>query len=213
MNEDRSGGGEATARVREAYDRMAGRYDTAIAVAERALFAGGRQWAAAQSAGDVLELGIGTGRNLGHYPADVRVAGVDISEEMLAIARGRARALGLDVDLRAGDVEELDWPDASVDTVVSTLSLCTIPDEWRAVAEARRVLRPGGRLVLLEHVRSPVRAVRVGQELVEPLFLWLQRDHLLREPRDVVRCHGFVLEQLTRAKWGLVERLVARKPA
>ena len=96
--------------------------------------------------------------------------------------------------------------------MVSTLGLCSIPDERRAVAEAWRVLRPGGRLLLLEHVRSPVRAVRIGQELLEPLFLWAQCDHLLREPLEVVRCQGFAIDGLVRSKRGIVERLAACKP-
>lgn len=212
MSEDAAPDAHTTARVRERYDRMAEHYDASVAVAERLLFPGGRQWAAGWATGDVLELGVGTGRNLAFYAEDVRLAGVDVSEEMLAIARERARVLDRDVDFRVGDAQQLEWADESVDTVVSTLSLCTIPDEWRAVAEAWRVLRPGGRLVLLEHVRSSVRAVRIGQELLEPLFLWWQDDHLLREPQDVARCHGFDLERLERAKWGIVERLVARKP-
>ncbi|TMM05586.1 MAG: methyltransferase domain-containing protein, partial [Actinobacteria bacterium] len=105
-----------------------------------------------------------------------------------------------------------DFPDESFDTVTCTLALCTIPDDRAAVAEAMRVLRPGGRLVLLEHVRSPVLPVRLGERLLEPLFLRLEHDHLTREPLDRVRAAGFVVERLERSKLGIVERLTARKP-
>ena len=122
---------------------------------ERLLFAGGREWVCSQASGEVLEIAVGTGRNLPHYPEDVRVTGIEFSPAMLAIARARARELRRDADLRAGDARALDFPDERFDTVVCTLSLCTIVDDRAAVAEARRVLRPGGRFLLLEHVRSP----------------------------------------------------------
>jgi ubiquinone/menaquinone biosynthesis C-methylase UbiE len=131
---------------------------------------------------------------------------------MLDVAHRRARELGHEVDLRVGDAQDLSFPDASFDTVVATLALCTIPDDRRAVAEAARVLRPGGRLLLLEHVRSPVLPVRMVQRVLEPLTLLLDHDHLLREPLRHVEDAGLVVERLERSKWGIVERLVARKP-
>lgn len=202
-----------TPRVRRLYDRMASRYDRMIGLWERLLFSGGRRWVCARARGAVLEIAVGTGRNLAYYNGGVRLTGVELSPEMLAVARDRSGALDLDADLRVGDAQALPFAEEEFDTVVCTLGLCSIPDERRAVDEAWRVLRPGGRLVLLEHVRSPVRVVRVGQELLAPLFLWLQRDHLLREPADEVDCAGFVIEELERSKLGIVERLSARKPA
>jgi ubiquinone/menaquinone biosynthesis C-methylase UbiE len=80
------------------------------------------------------------------------------------------------------------------------------------VAEVRRVLRPGGRFVVLEHVRSPARAVRAVQRLVAPALLRFGADHVLREPLEHVQAEGFSIELLERSKLGLVERLVARKP-
>lgn len=132
---------------------------------------------------------------------------------MLDVARGRAQELGREVDLHVGDAQGLEFADARFDTVVATLALCTIPDARRAVAEAKRVLRPGGAFLLLEHVRSRRRPVRAVQRLLDPLFVRLHADHLLREPLDLVTAEGFVVERLERSKWGLVERLAARKPA
>jgi SAM-dependent methyltransferase len=98
--------------------------------------------------------------------------------------------------------------------VVCTLGLCTIPDPRRAVAEARRVLRPGGHLLLLEHVRSPVRTVRVIERPLEPPpAVRFAADHLTREPLDYLRTEGFEIERLERSKWGIVERVSARKPS
>src|SRR5947209_4749556 len=156
-----------------------------------ALFGGGREWVCSQVEGEVLEIAVGTGRNLGHYPTGVRLTGIEFSPAMLEIARGRANALGREIDLRVGDAQALEFPDASFDTVVCTLALCTIPDDRAAVAEVNRVLRPGGRFLLLEHVRSPNPAVRGVQRLLEPLTLRFEGDHLLREPLDHLRDEGF----------------------
>ena len=205
--------GGQTERVRRHYDRSAGSYDRLIAWAERAFFGGGREWVCSRARGEVLEIAAGTGRNLLFYPVQVRLTLVELSSEMLEIARHRARNLSVEADLHVGDAQDLPFPDASFDTVVATLALCTIPDDRRAVIEAVRVLRPGGRLLLLEHVRSPLLPVRILQRVLNPLTVLLGHDHLLREPLRHVQDAGLVVEHLERSKWGLVERLAARKPS
>jgi ubiquinone/menaquinone biosynthesis C-methylase UbiE len=202
-----------TERVRRLQDREAPRYDKRIAFFERLLFADGRRWVCGHARGGVLELAAGTARNLRYYPVDVRLTGIELSEQMLAIGRRRAHGLGRDVDLRLGDVQALEFPDESFDTVVCTLGLCTIPDPRRAIAEAHRVLRPGGRILLLEHVRSPALPVRLVQRLVEPLAIRFAADHLTREPLEYLAAEGFEIEHLERSKWGIVERVSARAPA
>jgi ubiquinone/menaquinone biosynthesis C-methylase UbiE len=117
------------------------------------------------------------------------------------------------VDLRVADAQRLGFADASFDTVVFTLALCSIPDDRRAVAEARRVLRPGGRLLLLEHVRSPNPVVRGVERLLDLLTVPMQGDHLVREPVEHLRREGFEIERLERLKLGLVERVAARRAA
>ncbi|WP_245159563.1 class I SAM-dependent methyltransferase [Blastococcus sp. CT_GayMR19] len=201
-----------TDRVRAVYDKQARHYDKIIAVAERLLFAGGRQWACRRARGHVLEVGVGTGRNLSHYAADVKLTGIDLSSAMLERARRRAIALRRPIDLQVADAQQLPFPEASFDTVLATLTLCSIPDEATAVAEMARVLRPGGRLVLLDHVASPHSMVRAVQRLLDPLFVRLAADHLLRRPEAVVASAGLVIDELTRSKLGLVTRLGAHRP-
>ncbi len=205
--------GDETARVRSLQDRAAPHYDRQISFFERVLFTGGRQWATSQVDGDVLEIAVGTGRNLRFYPPSARVTGIELSEEMLARARPRAERAAADVQLSQGDAQSLDFEDESFDTVLITLALCTIPDDRAAVREARRVLRPGGRLVLMEHVRSPVRRVRAVQRWLDPLAVRFEGDHLLRDPLDYLAEERFEVESAERLKWGIVERVVARKPA
>jgi ubiquinone/menaquinone biosynthesis C-methylase UbiE len=200
-------------RVRELYDQSASGYDRKIWLPERLLFGGGRAWAAGLARGRTLEVAAGTGRNLPYYPDRVALTVVDLSERMLELAAQRAARLGRDVELCVADAHALPFPDRSFDTVVATLALCSIPDDAVAVAEMARVLVPGGRLVLLDHVRSPLRPVRAVQRALEPLFLRLEADHLLREPARRVEEAGLVIEQAERSKLGLVLRLVAQKPA
>lgn len=203
--------GHQLERVRQIWDREAPGFDRKMPFWERALFAGGREWVCAQAEGRVLEIAIGTGRNLPYYPAGVRLTGVDVSPAMLEIGRRRLAELGQQGELRLGDVQALEFPDESFDTVVCTLSLCSIPDPRRAVAEAPRVLRRGGRFVLLEHVRSPRRWVYTLQRLLERLTARFHAEFLTREPLQHLAAEHFEVEHLERSKWGIVERIRARK--
>jgi ubiquinone/menaquinone biosynthesis C-methylase UbiE len=200
-----------TERVRQIQDKGAPGYDRQMRFFDKVLFAGGREWACSHASGEILEIAVGTGRNLPHYPPDARLTGIEFSPEMLEIAHRRVEELGRDVDLRLGDAQALEFDDESFDTVIITLALCTIPDDRKATSEARRVLRPGGRLVLLEHVRSPVLAVRAVQRALDPLAVRFEADHLVRDPLDYLADEGFEIESVQRSKWGIVERVLARK--
>jgi ubiquinone/menaquinone biosynthesis C-methylase UbiE len=204
---------DRTQRLRRYWDKHARNYDRQTAFWERRLFDDDRHWVCAQATGEVLEVAIGTGRNLPHYPQDIHLTGLDFSPQMLQLAQRRAEDLGRPVDLRLGDAQALDLPDACFDTVVCTLSLCAIPDQRRAIAEMRRVLRPDGRLLLLDHVAGASRWVRAIQWLLEQFTRPLGGEHLRRRPLLQVQAEGFQIEQRQRSKLGIVERLAARKPA
>lgn len=132
---------------------------------------------------------------------------------MLDLARGRAQALGIMPDLMVGDAQALEFSDATFDTVVCTLSLCTIPDDVRALREAYRVLGPGGTLLLLEHVRSPVAPVLWLEQLLDPLARPTGGCHLLRDPLDHLSTVGFRIEHHARFKGGVIAEVVARTPS
>ena len=177
----------------------------------RMLFGDARAWVASRAVGDTLEIGIGTGLTLPYYPPGVRLTGIDISPVMLAAARLRADELGRQVALHEGSAGVIDAPDSSFDTVVFCLVLCSVPDDRRAIFEAARVLRPGGHLLAVEHVRSPRMLVRVLERLWEPIAMRTEGDHLLRDPLDHLAAAGLVIETLERGRLGIVERLVARR--
>ena len=198
------------ARQREIWRRDAPNYDRRMGFWERVLFGDAREWVCSQAEGEVLEVAVGTGRNLPFYPASVRLTGIDLSPEMLAIARERAHQQGVTVVLLEGDAHSLDFADDSFDTVVCAFSLCNIPDRARALDEMRRVLRPSGLLVMVDHVASTSRVALTIQRLLEKLTIRFGGEHLTRRSLPLVVDAGFTIEGHDRDKLGIVERLTAR---
>ena len=135
---------------------------------ERIGFGRRRHALLADAYGKVVEVGVGTGANFHHYPPGVVVVGSDPEPGMIRRARKTARRAGANYTLYRGIAEELPFEDESVDTVVSTLVLCSVPDQATALAELRRVLRPGGKLLVLEHVRSDDPKLAARQDRKEP---------------------------------------------
>ena len=204
----------ATARSRRLWDQIAPRYDRDMRRLEPLLFGrDARPWVCAQASGDVLDVAIGTGLNLPHYPPGIRLTGVDLSPVMLAAAGTRAADLGRTVELSEADAEHLPFDDASFDTVVCTLSLCSVSDDRAAINELHRVLRPGGQLLLLDHVAATNRFLLALQRLWEKITLRFAGDHQTRHPLPLAEQAGFVVQDSRRSKLGTVERLRAVKPA
>jgi ubiquinone/menaquinone biosynthesis C-methylase UbiE len=201
------------ARQKRTWDKSAPSYDKQIAFFERIWFTGGRQWLGERAHGRILEIAIGTGRNLPHYPADAIITGIEVSPAMLAIARQRAAGLGRDVDLREGDAEHLPYADTSFDTVVCALSLCTIPDPAAAIGEMKRVLAPGGHLLLLDHIGSTWPPIYAAQWLLEQITIRSAGEHFTRRQLSLVEAAGFQIAETERLKTGTVERIHALKPA
>ncbi|MBM0224701.1 MULTISPECIES: class I SAM-dependent methyltransferase [Micromonospora] len=202
-----------TARQKRVWDKTAPTYDKQIALFEKIWFAGGRQWLGQRAHDRVLEVAIGTGRNLAHYRSGTSVTGIELSPAMLAIARERAADLGRAVELREGDAEQLPFDDASFDTVVCALSLCTIPDPAIAIAEMYRVLAPGGTLLLVDHIASSWPPIRAAQWLLERITIRAAGEHFTRRQLPLVQAAGFQIAETERLKAGTVERILARKPA
>jgi ubiquinone/menaquinone biosynthesis C-methylase UbiE len=153
-------GGDSTDRLRRLWDRYAARYDRDTGLYDPFLLGDSRPWICSQASGRVLEVAVGTGRNLPFYSRDVELTGIDFSTAMLARARDRAEELGLTVVLRDPDAQDLPFEGERFDTLVCALALSSIPCSAAALAEMYRVLRPGGRLLALGHVASPYRLVQ-----------------------------------------------------
>jgi ubiquinone/menaquinone biosynthesis C-methylase UbiE len=205
---------ETTDRSRRLWDKMAPRYDRDMRRIEPLLFGrDARPWVCAQARGDVLEVAVGTGLNLPHYPPGVRLTGVDLSPVMFAAAGKRAADLGLTVELSEATAEHLPFGDASFDTVVCTLSLCSVTDDAAAIGEMYRVLRPAGQLLLLDHVAATNPVLLALQRLWEKVTLRMAGDYQTRHPLPLVERAGFTVTDSRRSRLGTVERLRAVKPA
>jgi ubiquinone/menaquinone biosynthesis C-methylase UbiE len=201
------------ARQKRVWDKSAPSYDRQIAFFERNWFSGGREWLGQRARGRVLEVALGTGRDLPHYPADVTITGIELSPAMLAIARERAAGLGREADLREGDAEHLAFADASFDTVACALALCTIPSPAAAIGEMKRVLVPGGRLLLFDHIASTWPPVYAAQWLIERVTIRSAGEHFTRRQLPLVQAAGFQVIEAERLKAGTIERIHAVKPA
>jgi SAM-dependent methyltransferase len=161
-------------------------YETLMERADDAGLAERRRALAAGLHGDVLEIGCGTGRMFRHYASDVRVDAIDVDEAFVGRARSRAPS---NVNVALSDAQALPCPDASFDAVVACLVLCSIPDPARALSEARRVLRSGGELRLVEHVVSERKLPATLMHWIDPLWLWMNEQgcHMNRDTAERVR--------------------------
>ena len=136
------------------YDRIARIYDLMEYPVEVMFFSGLRRELCSSVSGKVLEVGIGTGKNLHYYPPGIELTGIDISSGMLRKAQIRVEEMRYRVDLMVMDVEDMSFPDQSFDCVVSTFVFCSVPRPIKGLSEIKRVLKSDGRAVFLEHVRS-----------------------------------------------------------
>lgn len=169
-------------------------------------FAGWRWEVLSQVRGRTLEIGCGWGHNFGHYPAAAAVTACDVEVERVAAAARRAV-----FPLAVADAQHLAWADRSFEAVVGTLVFCSIPQPAAALAEARRVLKPGGRLYLVEHVRSHHAWLGRAQDALAPGWKALTGGcHLNRDTEAALLTAGFQLEQRRVGYAGVLKLLIAR---
>ncbi len=205
---------EAGRQYVDRWDRQAPEYDTLTAGLERAFLSASRRWMARRARGATLELAIGTGANLPYYLDDVTVTGIDLSGGMLAEAAGRMSNTGTRARLVRADATVLPFPADTFDTVVATFALCSVPDVEATLVEALRVLRPGGRLLLADHVAGywPLRLLQYAVDLVT---VPLHGEHFTRRPLLVLRRlaadpdPAVTIEETERLGLGIIERVHA----
>jgi ubiquinone/menaquinone biosynthesis C-methylase UbiE len=180
-------------------------YDPMCAVLERFGLARWRVWLGAGARGRVLDVGCGTGRNLARLP----VGSVALDPSWPSLLRARRRAPG--ARLIRGSAEDLPFRTASFDTVVSGLVFCSVPDAPRGLAEVRRVLRPDGRLRMMEHVRATSRWRARGQDVIQPAWTRVTGGcHPNRDTEHEVERAGFAIEREGRRARGTLRRFAAR---
>lgn len=194
------------------FDRLAAPYDRGMAPLEKLILRQMRTQLVPHATGRVLEIGVGTGANLPFYAPSACLSAIDESADMLTVAARRTAALGRCVLFSQMDVESLAFPTAHFDTVVTSLVLCSVVDQPRALGELRRVLRnPGGQLLLIEHMRPRVRPLAWLVDLANvPWFAFNGRCNLNRETQRAIVQAGFLLERVESKLGGFLRLIVAR---
>ena len=180
--------------TRPAYDRIARTYDTMMRPMEALAFGRWRKLLWSKVKGPkVLEIGVGTGANLRYYPPGVSVTAIDVSEGMLARAQEKSARQGVAVALLQMDAQALDFPDATFDSVVATCVFCSVTDPVLGLREARRVCKPGGQVLLLEHVLARNQPWRGLMRLLNSLAVRMGGENIDRETAENVRKAGLAI--------------------
>lgn len=204
---------QATTRTRARYDRNARRYDLLTRGGERMLTPGRAELWQRVRGPRVLEVGVGTGKSMPYYPAEMTITAIDFSPRMLDQARMHAVHEHIDVDLHEADVQALPFPDASFDSAIATCVFCSVPDPVLGLRELRRVLVPGGQLLLLEHVLSHRPLLGRIMELLNPLVVRMMGANINRETVENVRRAGFTGVQAEDRWLDIVKQIEAWAPA
>lgn len=194
------------------YDRFSKIYDLFESPMEMRAFSKYRKEALSLAKGKVLEVGVGTGKNFPYYPKDVEVIGIDFSKGMLEKAEKRKKELGLeDVKLLLMDAQNLEFEDNTFDTVVSTFVFCTVPDPIKGLKEVYRVLKPGGKAIFLEHMKSESRLLNIPLYIMDPIMRTLVGTSMVRETQKNTEKAGFRIEKVENLFFDVVRLITATK--
>ncbi len=160
---------------------------------------------------NILEVGVGTGKNFPYYPSDAEITAVDFSNRMLQRAKDRASTQKVKVRLQQMDVQHLEFRDNTFDTVVASFVFCSVPDPIRGLMEVKRVCKPEGKVLLLEHVLSANRILSWLMNVANPLVVRLVGANINRQTVANVVKSGLVVEQVTDLGAGIFKLIEARK--
>lgn len=206
--------GFSTRQTQKRYDRQAGLYDFWEAPVELVAFRRLRRRLWGEVDGQsVLEIGVGTGKNLPYHPPGARSVAIDISPRMLRRATGRARRLGRDADLVLADAQHLPFRDGVFDAAAATFVFCSVPDPIRGLEELRRVTRPGARVHLLEHVRARNRVMGWLMDATNPIWVRVTGANINRDTVGNVARAGIALDSVDSRGFGILKLIRGSVPA
>jgi ubiquinone/menaquinone biosynthesis C-methylase UbiE len=198
--------------TRKRYDRLARFYDFLEAPMERSRFAAWRTKLQDRITGErALEVGVGTGKNLLYYPRNMKFIAIDLSPRMLEKAQKKASDLDLDVNFREMDVQDLSFPDRSFDTVFATFVFCSVPDPVLGLQELKRVCKPDGKLLLLEHMRPGNALLGFLFDMLNPMVVRMMGANINRRTVENAQKAGWKIREVERLSSDIV-RWIEAKP-
>lgn len=205
---------QATALTRARYQRVSRFYDRMQSLMEKKF----RPWRMKVwelvKGSQVLEVGVGTGKNVEFWPDDRQITAVDLTPGMLEIAIQRVSQLNRKDDLRLGDVQALEFASSTFDTVVATFLFCSVPNPVLGLREVARVVRPGGQVLLLEHVRIDRPVIGQLMDILAPLVVRLEGANINRRTVENVQAAGLHIERVENLDgMGMFKLIVARPSA
>jgi len=202
----------STDKTKQRYDRIAPYFDALEGFLEGLFFSQWRKilWQKVQGE-HVLEVGVGTGKNFPYYPKDTRVTAIDFSDKMLERAQKKKQRNKLSVELELMDVESLCYADNSFDTVIATFVFCSVPQPHKGLQELYRVCKPGGQVLLLEHVLSTKPMMAKMMNLMNPLIVMMFGANINRQTVKSVQSCGFEKVLLDLASRDMVKLIQAIK--
>lgn len=203
-------GNKATAAVKRSYDRFAHLYDFIERRSGRFRVWREMLWSKVEGR-RILEIGVGTGGNFSYHPPGTEVTGMDVSEKMLAQARLRSTGNAVDGRLSLMDAQNLGFKDDSFDTVVASLVFCSVPDPVKGLKEIARVVKPNGKVVLLEHVLSSNLYLTAIMQAINPFTRATFGENFNRKTVENVAKSGLLIEKVTDVGWGIFKLIEARK--
>lgn len=204
-----------TDKTKARYNRIAWIYDLSEYLVENLAFRRWRRrlWSRVPF-GLGLEVGVGTGKNIPHYPSEAHVMAVDLSPNMLQHALGRAHKVGAEVELKEMDAERMEFPDDTFDWAVATFVFCSIPSPVQALQELGRVVKPDGHIYLLEHVRIDKPVLGRIMDFCNPVAVRLSGANINRQTVKNVEASGLTIELLENlGPFGVAKLMVARPPS
>lgn len=203
---------QATQRTQARYQRISMVYDWMEILPERVYLSWREKLWSLVKGPRILEVGMGTGKNMPFYPPGMQITGIDLTPGMLAHARKKAANLNLDLDLRLGDAQSMEFEDDTFDSVVATFVFCSVPDPILGLKELARVTKPDGQIILMDHVRSEIPILGALMELLNPVVVRLMGANINRRTVENVRMAGLQIENVEDLGMGDIFKLIITCP-
>lgn len=178
-------------KIRKKYNRAARFYDILETPMEMMAL---REWRIDLMKGlegNILEIGVGTGKNIEYYPDDISITAIDFSEGMLQKAREKAEKYNKNVTLIQMDAQDMKFPDNTFDTIFTTCVYCSVPDPVKGLKEMRRVCKPNGKIIMIEHVRSEMWLLGAVMDILNPIVVTTYGANINRKTVENIYKSGF----------------------